>query len=327
MALIGSLTSGVSALQAFQKGIEVIGNNISNVNTTGYKSQSVEYEDSFSNMLQAATPASGTGGSNTNSMQVGTGVKLASIGSDFGQGTMTATGVNSNLAIAGSGFFSVIDANNGGSYSTRDGSFMVNNTGNLVTSMGYGVQGLTGGAVDYTATSVAGTLTFTKTAAPTPPATVGTISTVPVITITDSTGGAFTAAQISAAQPRAQSFTLDSTGKVVVSLSNGDTIDSGQVLLQSFNDPQALTKAGNNLFTNQTTAGPIGGSLSLTAAGNTPGSNGLGSIQVGALEQSNVDLSAQFADLITAQRSFQAGSRLITVSDGILEEVVSLKRS
>ena len=65
----------------------------------------------------------------------------------------------------------------------------------------------------------------------------------------------------------------------------------------------------------------------MSQANNTPSTNGLGGIQVGALEQSNVDLSSQFADLITSERSFQAGSRLVTVSDSVLEEIVSLKRS
>jgi flagellar hook protein FlgE len=73
-------------------------------------------------------------------------------------------------------------------------------------------------------------------------------------------------------------------------------------------------------------AGPIGGST-LTAANNTAGANGLGSIQSGALEGSNVDLTQQFSDLITTQRSFEAASRLITVSDTILDDIVNLKRS
>jgi flagellar hook protein FlgE len=59
---------------------------------------------------------------------------------------------------------------------------------------------------------------------------------------------------------------------------------------------------------------------------NAPGGNGLGIIQSGTIELSNVDLTEQFSDLITTQRSFQAGSRLITVSDTILEDIVNLKR-
>lgn len=327
MSLIGSLTSGVSALESFQQGIEVIGNNIANVNTTAYKGQTTEYSDSFSNMLQAATPPSSAGGSNTNSMQIGTGVKVASIASNFGQGVLTSTGNNTDLAIGGNGFFNVIDQTNGNSYVTRAGNFNVDSAGDLVTPQGFGVQGLTGGAVSYTATDVNGTLTYTQTAPPTAPSTMGTVSMSPPITIIDGTGGAFTAAQIQAGAPSVQSFTFDASGHVVMSMSNGDTFTAGQVLIQNFSDPNALTKMGNNLYSNQSSAGPIGGSLTMSQANNTPSTNGLGGIQVGALEQSNVDLSSQFADLITSERSFQAGSRLVTVSDSVLEEIVSLKRS
>jgi len=87
---------------------------------------------------------------------------------------------------------------------------------------------------------------------------------------------------------------------------------------------------GNNLYSGMISAGPVGaanGSTSLqTGTTNAPGQNGLGSIQAGSLELSNVDLTDQFANLITTQRSFQAGSRLITVSDSLLEDIVNLKR-
>jgi flagellar hook protein FlgE len=112
---------------------------------------------------------------------------------------------------------------------------------------------------------------------------------------------------------------------VVETLSNGDTFDRGQVLLQNFEDPSALVAEGNNLYGNIDSAGPIGGA-SLSAANNTAGSSGLGNIQVGTLEGSNVDLTQEFANLITAQRSFQAASRVITTSDSILDEIIHLKQ-
>ena len=69
----------------------------------------------------------------------------------------------------------------------------------------------------------------------------------------------------------------------------------------------------------------MGWTLTLSAAANTAGTNGLGNIQSGALELSNVDLTNEFANLITTQRSFEAGSRLITISDTLLEDIVNLK--
>lgn len=325
MALIGSLTSGVSALQNFAKGIEVIGNDIANVNTTAYKSTDAQYSDSFSNLLKGSTPSSGTA-SNTDSMQVGTGVQIASISTNFGQGTLTSTGNKSDLGIAGNGFFVVRNPSTNQEFVTRAGDFRLDDSGYLVTSDGMRVQGLSDGSATYNATDVSGALSYTQTA--TAPAAVGDIKIDFEIGIgnglTNSTGGAFTDAQVAAAAPTMQNYTVDQSGNVVISLSNGDSMVRGKVLLQNFTDPSALVREGNNLFSNSQAAGPVGG-LSLSAANNSANSNGLGQIQVGTLEQSNVDLTAEFADLITVQRSFQAGSRVITVSDSILEEVINLK--
>ena len=95
--------------------------------------------------------------------------------------------------------------------------------------------------------------------------------------------------------------------------------------MQNFQNPDALQNAGDNNYTNLQAATPVSGSLTLSAGSNTAGTNGLGSIQGGTLELSNVDLTNEFANLITTQRSFEAGSRLITVSDTILEDIVNLK--
>ena len=95
-----------------------------------------------------------------------------------------------------------------------------------------------------------------------------------------------------------------------------------------FNDTSALIREGRNLFSGFGAAGlknaSVGGDAlsSLQVAGR----QGLGRIQQGALELSNVDLTEEFANMITTQRGFQAGSRIITVSDDILQEVVNLKR-
>ena len=122
-----------------------------------------------------------------------------------------------------------------------------------------------------------------------------------------------------------RAFTFDQLGNVVIGLSNGDSFVRGRVLLQNFRDPTSLTRQGSNLFSGFEAAGAVGGT-NLTDLNNSPGTNGLGRIEVGTLELSNVDLSQEFADMIVVQRSFQAGSRVITVSDSMLEEVINLKR-
>jgi len=329
MSLIGSLTSGVSALDSFEEGIEVIGNNIANVNTTGYKGQTADYADSFSNILSEATPATSTGASSPQTLQIGTGVQVGGIDTNFAQGTLSTTGNNTDLGISGSGFFVVRDPTNNDEYVTRDGSFQLDSQGYLVTSQGFRLQGLANGTATYDATVDSnGSLVYTQT--PVPPTTVGDIKLSFDLTVgnglTNGTGGAFTDAQVNAGAPALQNFTVDQTGNIVGSLSNGDTVTLGQVLMENFQDPNALTRQGSNLYGNTAAAGPVGGP-GLSAANNTAQTNGLGSIEVGTLEGSNVDLSQEFANLITAQRSFQAASRVITTSDSILDEIIHLKQS
>ena len=100
---------------------------------------------------------------------------------------------------------------------------------------------------------------------------------------------------------------------------------TNQILMQNFKDPTALVSVGSNLFAGMGVAQPVSGTLALSAASNSAGAGGLGTMQSGTLELSNVDLTNEFANLITTQRSFEAGSRLITVSDTILEDIVNLK--
>ncbi len=120
------------------------------------------------------------------------------------------------------------------------------------------------------------------------------------------------------------SFTISPQGLVDVHLSDNTDFTRGQILLQRFSDPSALVKEGLNLFSGIGAAGPLGGASSPTPA--APQTNGLGKIQSGALEGSNVDLAGEFAAMIITQRSFQASARTITTSDEMLQELVNLKR-
>jgi flagellar hook protein FlgE len=289
MSLIGTLGSGVSALRTFMKGLEVIGSNIANVNTTGYKASEARYADSFSNILQRSSP-SANGSSNIPSTGIGTGVTLAGVNTNFSQGSLSSTGRETDLGISGNGFFHVKNTVDGMIYATRSGDFRWDDQGYLVTAQGLRVQGATGNGV----------------------ATVGDIrlGTAPAGT-------------------ERQSITIDRGGNVVEFYSDGTSVTTNRLLLQNFVDPSALVNEGNNLYSGLLAAGPVGaagGSTALDAVKNAPVSNGLGSIQSGTLELSNVDLTDQFANLITTQRSFQAASRLLTVSDSLLEDIVNLKR-
>jgi flagellar hook protein FlgE len=278
------MSAAVSGLEAYQEQMDIIGNNIANLNTTGFKSGTGNLVDSFSNTLQAATAAATSSGTSaTDAVQVGTGVMTGSVTSDWTQGGINPTGVPSNLAINGNGFFIVQDPNTGAQYVTQDGTFNVNAAGNLVTSTGMYVLG---------AASAGGT-TLTPIVIQTPS------------TVTD--GAVMT------------SYTIGSSGTVTIALSDGTSSAGPQVLLQNYSDPQALINVGNNLYSNMANAGGL-------SAATAPGASGVGAIESGALELSNVDLAAQMADLITAQRAFEANSKIITTSDELLQDVVNLKR-
>jgi len=131
--------SGVSGLRTHQIMMDTIGNNIANINTTGFKSSQVAFEDLLSQTITGATPPqAGRGG--TNPQQVGLGVKVASITQVFTQGALQATGRAFDLAIQGDGFFVLNDGNR--DLYSRAGSFALDNNGNVVNpANGYRVQG------------------------------------------------------------------------------------------------------------------------------------------------------------------------------------------
>lgn len=141
MALIESLNNAVSGMLAQQTAINVISNNIANVNTTGFKEQTVLFKDVFYETIRPASPPTSILGG-TNPQQSGLGVQVSSITSDFRQGAVNTDGVPSHAMITGQGFFVVKDLKNPDEF-TRDGSFTLDVNQNLVTADGNYVQGWT----------------------------------------------------------------------------------------------------------------------------------------------------------------------------------------
>lgn len=134
-----AITTAVSGLNAHQKMLDVVGNNIANVNTIAFKSRRVLFTDMLYNDLRTASGATTGAQGSVNPAQIGTGVKIGQIDLNFAQGTIQGTGNALDVAIDGSGFFVV--RNSGGSYYTRAGSFTIDETGVLIDpSTGYRVQ-------------------------------------------------------------------------------------------------------------------------------------------------------------------------------------------
>jgi flagellar hook protein FlgE len=286
--MIGSLQTGVSGLEQFQQDLQVIGNNIANVDTVGYKSDRMEFQDALSqNLLGGYNP-----------MQVGTGVATAAINTFFTAGALNATGVTTDLAINGpnpQGFFVVRDSGSGATYVTRDGEFNLDSNGYLLTNGGLRVQGFTGPGAPYPPGSPVGDIQINSATA--------------IAALNDTT----------VPPPTLVSFTIDSLGQVNANLSDGTTGVIAQIVLQNFSNPQALMKQGGNLYSYTNTAGPL-------AAPAAPNTGNLGTIASGYLESSNVDLGTEMANMITAQRAFEANAKIITTSDEVLQTLVNLKR-
>lgn len=391
--MLRSLFSGISGLRAHQTMLDVTGNNIANVNTTGFKASQTQFQDTLSQVLTNAGAAQdGVGG--TNPAQVGLGVRVAGITTNFQQGAAQLTNRSTDMMISGDGFFVVRKGTE--QLYTRAGAFDFDATGQLVTPDGSLVQGwaadaagnidtngtlvdlrlpiatLMGAAATTGATfegnlpseATVGTvlnrdvdvyaadgtvstlaLAFTRTAAGwtvngTNGAATGTVNMTFAADGTQLTGGTLTVGGIAVdlstisgmagldtveastqngrAAGTLQSFTINADGTLLGSFSNGLKQALGRVALSTFTNPAGMEKAGGSLY--RTTVNS--GDAQIGAAG----TGGRGDLTGGALEMSNVDLSAEFTNLIIAQRGFQANSRVITTSDELLQELVNLKR-
>ena len=114
-------------------------------------------------------------------------------------------------------------------------------------------------------------------------------------------------------------LSVDQSGKIFASYDNGNTVLLGQISVAQFANVSGLEKAGDNLYSATLNSGEFDGvGVDITANGDK--------MSTGQLEMSNVDLSQEFTEMITTQRGFQANSRIITVSDTLLEELTNLKR-
>lgn len=283
--MIRSLTSAVSGIQQFQQRMDVIGNNIANVNTVAFKSARTNLADSFSQTLASSNLSGGA------SAQIGLGVITSGIYNQYTQGAINRTGIETDLAVAGVGFFVVKDALSGNTFVTRAGDFRLDNNNYLITNGGLRVQGF-----NDLALTTRGDIQIDASVRP--------LTADPAASMV--------------------SFSIDGLGQITVRLSDGSEYVRGQVLMQTFTNPQGLIKEGNNLYSGIGSAGPLGGAGSPQSE--AAGTNGLGRIQSGALELSNVDLSNEFSQLIQTQRAFQANARIMTTSDELLQELVNIKR-
>ncbi len=307
--MLRAMDSAVAGLRAHQNKLDVIGHNIANVNTFGFKSQVYSFQEAMYQTTNASTGGTTTAGG-TNAAQFGYGALMGTIATDMTASTPTYVG-GLNATINGEGFFitfstpdktsAVADSGiKGVDYDyTRVGQFKLDSDGYLVDGNGRFVYGFRGTDPKDLATGF-------------DPANIVALR-VPSEDLTGYTGDPveLTNVQINKLG--------EITGTVKGGANDGETITLGKLAIATFQNPEGLTKKGQYYY--GASEGDNTGKTSATIPGGTTSD-----LMTGYLEASNVDLATQFSDMITTQRGFQANSKLITVSDEILNELVNMKR-
>lgn len=188
--MLRSLYSGVSGMRGFQLKLDVIGNNIANVNTVGFKGGRVMFQDILSQQIAGVTaPEEGARGG-VNPKQVGLGVTLSAIDTIHTPGSGMTTNVTTDLRIDGDGFFAVVPNDGAGTpFLTRAGNFTRDAAGNLVTGDGFLVQGVGGEIINIPAEVAAFTISKDgSVVAVNPDGTTETIAQVGVVRVPNPAG-------------------------------------------------------------------------------------------------------------------------------------------
>lgn len=327
--MLRAMDSAVAGLRAHQNKMDVVGHNIANVNTYGFKAQTYTFKEA---MYQTSTGSTGNNGKagGVNAAQYGYGTLMGSIGMDMTASTPTYVG-GFNASINGEGFFitstgiAAQDMSDAAARVTdvdydytRVGQFTVDSAGYVVDGNGHYVYGY---AIDTTKDDniydgVVDTNNLVPLRAPAEDA--GKF----VFKNTDSEQEVLKLGSIKIDQNGkiSASVTVKEQGKDGKEVDVTKTIYLGSVAIATFQNPNGLTKKGENYYgansgdnTGQSAAAEAG-------VGTTP------TLMTGYIEASNVDLAKEFADMITTHRGFQANSKMITVSDEMLSDLVAMKR-
>ena len=344
--MLRSLYSGISGMKVNQTKLDVIGNNLANVSTTAFKGSRVNFSTTISQTLGSASAASDSLGG-VNGKQIGLGAQIASIDKIMSQGSMQSTSRSLDVAVDGSGYFMVaagpeltggtndkitiddngidaMPANTSVAY-TRDGSFVLDNEGNLLTSKGYRVLGFAMKTNDNNNNNNGdnirpdGTVLYVESNNKTVAVDEQLVSLkIPDKVLKDDGKGNKTPVAV-------KSFNISADGLITGVLETGEITALGQIAMSSFKNEVGLTDIGNNMYE---PSGSSGAAIISSGKNSTAGRNssGYGDILQGYLEMSGVDMAEQFTDMIVATKAFQAAGKTITTGDEILSEIINLKR-
>lgn len=348
--MLRAMDSAVSGLRAHQNKLDVIGHNIANVNTVGYKSQSYTFKDT---MYQSAT-ASTNGGENSggvNAAQYGYGSLMGTISIDMSASTPTYVG-GFSATIDGNGFFVTKATREGISVPTngvaandtdaikradfdytRVGQFKVDSNGYIVDGNGnfvFGYQNISANDSDP-ANGTYNPANGKAMVALRIPQCVPGMSPAPNGVNIDLNYPVYAADSNPDNALECTSIKINKAGNIEATLTYPAVDDQGNAITKSgvftigtvaivtFQNQEGLTKDGSNYY-----KASESDNTGLCSA-DVPGSN-RASLMPGYLEASNVDMAVEFSEMIMAERGFQANSKLITVSDEILSDLINMKR-
>jgi flagellar hook protein FlgE len=285
--MMRSLFAAISGLRVHQTMLDVTANDIANVNTIGFKGSTVSFKDALAEMQSGASgPSAGLGGQNAE--QIGLGVQLGSISTNMAAGAIQTTNNPLDLAIQGEGFFRVASLSAAGPPQVF-GTVNYTRAGNFTTDSA-------GNLVTQDGNYVLG---HSVTSQGPPPVFGTTDSTITI-------------------PPTASSVSIGQDGVVnYIDSTTGTSKALAQVTLAKFPNDEGLTaEPGTNYVESPNSGTPVVG---------IPGdTNGLGTVVSGSLEMSNVDLAAEFTNMIEAQRGFEANGRIISTADQMLQDLVNL---
>ena len=289
--MMRGMYAAISGLEAHQTMLDVTANNLANVDTIGYKAQRTTFVDELTQNLSAATGPNGFNGG-SNAKQVGLGVQVGSIDNLMGNGSQQTTGNALDIYIQGDGFLQV---GNGAPGNTAP------YTSNLPST------------VDYTR---AGNLKLNSAGFLT------TQSGQYVVGSTAPSSSSSASPTYLNVPPGSTNLAIGQDGSVTYTDQNttsptfGQTVTAGYITLASFPNEAGLQRDGGSLWSATASSG--------TATVGTPNVAGFGQTISGSLEMSNVDLATEFTNMITAERGYQANSKVITTADTMLSTIVNM---
>lgn len=259
-----ALQIAASGMAAQQMRVDVVSNNLANMSTTGYNARRAEFADlHYQQVARPGTISASDGAMLPTGVQIGMGVRPASVSVILAQGSLAQTGGDLDVAIEGRGYLEVTLPSGGAAY-TRDGALKRTAEGLIVTSEGYEVA--------------------------------------PGITI----------------PADSRSITINADGEVYAYFP--DQVQPqllGQLNLAGFTNEKGLEAIGSNLFLESAASGP--------ALQGQPGTDGLGTLRQGYLEESSVDSVREITELIKAQRGYELNAKVITAADEILAATTQVR--